>query len=160
MVEDKTAVEDIIQECYLRIWENADYQNGEHLMGSLMLSVRYRCQTYLQSVVKRAKVQDTMSEMATLFEDPFEIAEKTHDKAELMNLIENRVQTLPPHLQTYYRLLRAGHDQQEISKIMKIQIGTVYHLRVKLRSKLTTKLMKILHKHRWTTIFITILASA
>jgi RNA polymerase sigma-70 factor (ECF subfamily) len=122
-VWSEDAVKDVLQECYIRLWENLPaVKDDEKIMPLLR---RYVITITIDAVRKKAKE----FERATVFhsqQSPAATADESLNMRETIRLYREAVDALPPRQRDVFILTREkGLSQQEISEQLNISTHTI-----------------------------------
>jgi RNA polymerase sigma-70 factor (family 1) len=123
---DKHASEDVVQEVYIYIWENADRMNiKSSLKNYLYVMVRNKCFNYLKSI----KITDSYDyldlNISSITEQVFDSASED-DKQIVFHQILKIVDSLPDKMQQIVRLKYLHHYKYaEIAAELGVSINTV-----------------------------------
>ncbi|WP_097127092.1 RNA polymerase sigma-70 factor [Spirosoma fluviale] len=144
------AVEELVQDIFLRLWERRDSLQIDRLDAYLFTAVRYACINHLKSTLVREKYVDYAY---AHYNDASYTTDEQLDLDELMGAVEQQLNDLPEKTRQIFRLNRLEYQSvKEISTHLKVPERTVeYHisqalksLRVYLRDYLLTGLLTML----------------
>jgi RNA polymerase sigma-70 factor (ECF subfamily) len=142
---DHQASEDIVQDLFIYIWENADTIHITSSLNSYMqTSIKNRCLNYLKSlkITDDYKVLDFNISLIT--EHVFDSTSK-EDKEIVYHQILKVVNTLPEKMQQIVRLkFLHGYKYKEIAEELDISINTVKTQLKRAKSKIIEMITSIL----------------
>jgi RNA polymerase sigma factor (sigma-70 family) len=142
MVRNRDVAEELLQDSFLKIWEHIDnYDPGKGTLFTWMLAItRNTCKDYLRG--KHYQYQMLVSENDfDLMEDNCKRTQITTDQDESRDLYQI-TQTLELKYKEIIDLVYIyGYTQEEVSKMLKIPLGTV-----KTRSRTAIKLLRDLYR--------------
>lgn len=124
ILKDEEAVEDIVQDLFVRLWLKADEIKIQGAIKNyLFSSVRNRCFDYL----KHKKVKARSAQILLHTSEGEDITPETWlAESELREVIERSIETLAPRCQEVFRLSRfEGLKNQEIADKLGISKRTV-----------------------------------
>ncbi|ADB40758.1 RNA polymerase sigma-70 factor [Spirosoma linguale] len=144
------AVEELVQDIFLRLWERRDSLQIDRLDAYLFTAVRYACINHIKSALVKEKYADYAYDH---YNDASYATDEQLDLDELMDAVEQQLNDLPEKTRQIFRLNRLEYQSvKEISTSLKVPERTVeYHisqaiksLRVYLRDYLLTGLLTML----------------
>jgi RNA polymerase sigma-70 factor (family 1) len=142
---DQQASEDIVQDLFIYIWENADTIHITSSLNSYMhTSIKNRCLNYLKSlkITDDYKILDFNISLIT--EHVFDSTSK-EDKEIVYHQILKIVNTLPEKMQQIVRLkFLHGYKYKEIAEELDISINTVKTQLKRAKSKIIEMITSIL----------------
>lgn len=123
---DKDSSEDIVQEVFIYIWENADkLQIKSSLRGYLFSMVRNRCFNFLRSIKITDRLEYLEFNIELITEYIFDSTEE-EDKNIVCNQILDIVDSLPCKMQQIVKLkFLHNYKYSEIAKELDLSINTV-----------------------------------
>jgi RNA polymerase sigma-70 factor (family 1) len=138
-VEDLDASKDIVQEVFIKIWEDkVEFKDGTKIKSYLFTSVKNRSLDYLKS--RRYQLEQSLTEdISPSDSDPFFLREVMISETSL--LIEKAVNTLPYKCAQIIKLSIKGLSNAEISDELGISLNTI-----KTQKKIAYKKLKPLLK--------------
>jgi len=125
-LHDKIASEEIVQEVLISLWEKRKSLSIHTSLSSyLYKAVKYRMLNYIRSEkVRKNYFSDFLETQISLVTDP--LGPQLQNVSDLKNLIEKRLQELPPKCRKVYRMSREEHiPNQEIADRLRISKKTV-----------------------------------
>tara|TARA_R110002049_G_scaffold55382_6_gene153693 strand:+ start:121 stop:678 length:558 start_codon:yes stop_codon:yes gene_type:complete len=142
---DKDSSEDIVQEVFIYIWENADKMKiKSSLRGYLFTMVRNRCFNFLKSIKITDSYEYLEFNIELITEYVFDSTEE-EDKKIVYHQILKIVDTLPPKMQQIVKLkFLHNYKYSEIAKELDISINTVKTQLKRAKSKITELVTAIL----------------
>lgn len=121
--EDWEAVEDIISEAFLVLWQSRHKIRSDiHLRNFLFITVRHRMINYLEAKKRRESILEEISDELTEVEniDPKEV------QAEMLYLIKEAVKVLPTE---YRHIFELSYERElspgEIAQLLQMNPSTV-----------------------------------
>lgn len=124
-IDDREAVESIVQDVFLRLWERRGALQIENLEAYLVTSVKYNCINYFKSAMVREKY--AVHAFAD-YSDAIYNTEEQLNASELMRNIETRLSHFPEKAQTIFRLHRLeNRSTKEIATEIQMPQRTVEH---------------------------------
>jgi len=99
--QDEQAIEEIVQEVFVEIWEDHDRLHIEHIKTYLFSAVRYRALNYLRDRQRQAIILGEWSKDEILQKQGEEIL--NYD--ELVPLLQKAIDTLPEKCREIFNLL-------------------------------------------------------
>lgn len=122
VVRDKDVAKDVVQEVFLRLWQNRDRIDfGSQITHYLTRATTHTALNYLRSRRKLTSIDDLTS---GAIENP-----QGHDDyayQELEKKVSNAIERLPPKCRAIYLLSRnEGLKYQQIAEVMDISLKTV-----------------------------------
>ncbi|MGV3602486.1 MAG: RNA polymerase sigma-70 factor [Dyadobacter fermentans] len=124
-VDDREAVESIVQDVFLRLWERRDLLQIDNLEAYLITSVKYSCINHFKSAMVREKY---MAHAFAGYSDSICSTEEQLNASELMRNIEERLSHFPEKAQTIFRLHRLENQStREIATQIQMPQRTVEH---------------------------------
>jgi len=122
-VWNEDAVKDVLQECYIRLWENLDTVKDDEKIMPLLRT--YAMHVTIDAVRKKAKEL----ERATIYhsqQSPAAAADEELNMRETIRLYREAVDALPSRQRDVFILTRErGLSQQEISEQLNISTHTI-----------------------------------
>ncbi len=126
-IEDKELARDIVQECFISLWEN--YGSVESSFNNyLFKAVRNRCISYFRSLKTHAEYAESVKLKLKEIEIHPEIPNPLTDVylIEVNTLLKRNVENLPEKCRLIFMMSRyQGMKNQEISEELNISIRTV-----------------------------------
>jgi len=149
---DKDSSEDIVQEVFIYIWENADKLKIESsLKGYLFTMVRNKCFTYLKSIKITDNYEFLEFNINFVTEHIFDSTTE-EDKKIVYHQILKIVDTLPDKMQQVVKLkFLHNYKYSEISEELGISINTVKTQLKRAKSRITelvTSIVVLLQIHQ------------
>ncbi len=142
IVRSQAAAEDIVQEVFLKIWNDGESENIKRLDNYLLLSVKNRCIDYL----RKQKYMNTIS--IDTIQDKIDIAgSENNDPAiddaevEIITKLYIEINNLPPKCREVFMLVKIqGYTYKQAATYLNISVNMVkkhitkalHHLRNKL----------------------------
>jgi RNA polymerase sigma-70 factor (ECF subfamily) len=124
-IDDREAVESIVQDVFLRLWERRGVLQIENLEAYLVSSVKYTCINHFKSAMVHEKY---LAHAFTGYSDSICTTEDQLNANELMHNIETRLSHFPEKSQTIFRLHRLeNRSTKEIASEIKMPQRTVEH---------------------------------
>lgn len=142
---DKDASEDIVQEVFIYIWENADkVKIKSSFRGYLFAMVRNRCFNFLKSIKITDSFEYLEFNIELITEYVFDSTEE-EDKKIVYHQILKIVDTLPPKMQQIVKLkFLHNYKYSEIANELDISINTVKTQLKRAKLKITELVTSIL----------------
>jgi len=142
---DKDSSEDIVQEVFVYLWENADkLQIKTSLKGYLFSMVRNRCFNFLKSIKITDNYEFLEFNINLIIEDVFDSTAK-EDKEIVYHQILKIVDALPDKMQQIVKLkFLHNYKYSEISEELGISINTVKTQLKRAKLKITEMVTSIL----------------
>lgn len=125
-LHNKIASEEIVQEVLISIWEKRKTLSIHTSLSSyLYKAAKYRMLNYIRSEkVRKTYFSDFLETQISLVSDP--LGPQLQNVSDLKDLIEKRLQELPPKCREVYRMSREEHiPNQEIADRLRISKKTV-----------------------------------
>ena len=119
-VSKETVAEDIVQDVFLRLWENEDgMENIDDISAYSYQMVRFKCIDYLRAEKIRQKAIRAFTEELDVSEINSYIEEETFRRA------VHALGSLPPNCHRIFSMSLEGFKAKEIAQQMNIAIETV-----------------------------------
>lgn len=122
-VMDRFTAEDIVQETFIRFWENEKSNLPEKEAGYyLTRAVKNNCISYLRKEVQSVSLNEDIALAHELYsEDETEVT-----TAEKMDIVEKAIQQLPPKCKEVFLLCKVEQKKyREIAWMLNISVKTV-----------------------------------
>ena len=103
ILEDPDAAQDVVQDCFISLWEKSTHQSIENVGGYLYQSVRYACFMHLRSGAISQKHLDHITQRATATSTS---AEQELDARELQAVLDQSIDRLPEKCREIFYLSR------------------------------------------------------
>jgi RNA polymerase sigma-70 factor (family 1) len=132
VVEDRDAAEDIVQDCFISLWEKSSHKHIENVGGYLFKSVKYACFMYLRSGTISRKYLDHINKLA--FDNS---TEEDFYAQELQEVLDSSIATLPEKCREIFYLSRFEFLPNK-------QIAEQLHISPKTVENQITKALRIL----------------
>ena len=123
-LKDETSAEDLLQDVFLRIWENRSKIDPEQSFAAFL----FTCSRNITFNFKRRLKLEMESEIQLAYgaSESENTIDKVLDSKEAMALVEDLLSRLPKQRQKIFRLSKLeGKSYQEIAEEMGISIATV-----------------------------------
>ncbi|MCT4604131.1 MAG: RNA polymerase sigma-70 factor [Marinifilum sp.] len=131
--------EDIVQEVFIKLWENTDIRISGSLRSYLFLMVRNRCVDYLRSIKLEDKKKQQLMD-AQIISDSVDLE---LDKG-VSQRIKQAIQELPDQCRKVYELsVYSGLKHVEIAEELEISVNTVKAQVFRAKNKLRETLSNI-----------------
>jgi len=142
MVYDKMITEDIIQNIYLKLFENMDQlRNKEYATTWLYSAARNEVFDHLRK--RKTRKTDNLSEDDDEIASQFDL-DVEYERMELRTIIMNELDKLPEEQREVYLLREySGLKYEEIALIQKIDVELVKSRLFKTRQKLIKRISKL-----------------
>ncbi len=119
-VADESAVEDILQDCFVSVWERwENFQNEVVVKSFLYTLVKNRCLNFL----RHQKTQKKYTKGP--IDEPLEDSMEKIIEAEIAHLLHLVFEELPPACKEVYQLSLEGKSHEEVARILDISVNTV-----------------------------------
>jgi RNA polymerase sigma-70 factor (family 1) len=124
LVNDRDAAEDLVQECFLNLWEkNAVIKNPLGIKSFLYTTVRNACYDFLR---KEKRIEEARNELVYLAANEDKYALQEIVRAETINEIYSTLQSLPPRCREVFRMsCIEGRNHKEIAEQLGLSAKTV-----------------------------------
>lgn len=125
LVKSKEAVEDILQETFINIWLHRDQLPGIEKVRAWVFTIASNlCYNFLKKQVREAqKIQNLRIEPAAT---STESDDKNREQKEILSVIQQAIQQLPPQRKRIWTLHRElGMKQADIASELNISLSTV-----------------------------------
>jgi RNA polymerase sigma-70 factor (family 1) len=123
--DDREAVESIVQDVFLRLWERRGLLQIDNLEAYLVTSVKYTCINHFKSAMVREKY---LAHAFAGYSDSISTTEEQLNASDLMRKIESRLSHFPEKAQTIFRLHRLeNRSTKEIASEIQMPQRTVEH---------------------------------
>ncbi|MDR2969133.1 MAG: RNA polymerase sigma-70 factor [Tannerellaceae bacterium] len=126
-VEDKELARDLVQECFMNLWENYDFVQSSY-ESYLFTAVRNSCFSYFRQAKVHADYEELVSLQIKEYEIHPEIPSPLMDVylKEIDILLKSSIEKLPPKCRSIFMMSRyEGKKNQEIARILGISVRTV-----------------------------------
>lgn len=121
VVEDCDAAEDIVQDCFISLWEKSSHKHIDNVGGYLFKSVKYSCFMYLRSGAISRKHLDHINQLA--FDNS---TEEDFYAQELQEVLDSSLATLPEKCREIFYLSRFEFlPNKQIAEQLQISPKTV-----------------------------------
>lgn len=121
VVEDRDAAEDIVQDCFISLWEKSSHKHIDNVGGYLFKSVKYACFMYLRSGTISRKYLDHINKVA--FDNS---TEEDFYAQELQEVLDSSIATLPEKCREIFYLSRFEFlPNKQIAEQLQISPKTV-----------------------------------
>ncbi|WP_329905468.1 RNA polymerase sigma-70 factor [Porphyromonas pogonae] len=121
MIPNKDTCEDIVQECFLNLWEKHRLDNVSNPGAYLTLVVRNRCIDYLRQKNSDISFDDNIS----LHEHDI-VEESYEEKPDAVKIISQALSLLPPKCREIFELSKIKRKTyQEIANELNLSIKTI-----------------------------------
>lgn len=147
-IQDPTQVEDLLQECFLSLWEKKETIDPDKTIESLMfVMLRNRC----LNVLKEARLREgkltlaslEVNELQHLYHLDFLEKEEKSLEEELMVSFHQAVETLPPRMkEVFLRCKVEGHRQKDVADDLGISVKAVEKHVAEARERLSRILIR------------------
>ena len=141
LVKDDLQAEDIVAECFLKLWERRDgFNTDQNVKAFLYISCRNACLNYLQHLKVKTSVQKLYLEQLENGEDTilFEII-----RTEVLDFVNKEVEELPGKMKEIFKLIYFnGKKTDEIATELNLSVQTVRNQKTKAIAILKTSLLK------------------
>lgn len=147
-LEDDSEAEDIIQECFIVLWEKHESINIEKRLESLLfVMVRNRCFNYLKSKKLTANHFDVeglnVNELQYLYQLDLNNREEKSLEEMLLETLQQAVNDLPPKMKSaFVKSKLEGKKQAEVAKELGISIKMVEKHIAKAKERIRVQLLK------------------
>ena len=147
LVKDQHTAEDLVQECFIKLWTTrVELNNPSFIKSYLYRVVRNKCLRYLRTQQKHPILSDDLSEhkqpTETAIIDHLIFAETTHD-------IYSAINTLPPKMRRVFRMFYIERkDYSQIASELHLSVKTIRNQKIRalvlLRQKIGPLLLTLL----------------
>jgi len=147
-IHDSDVVQDIIQECFLALWEKRAEINPEKSLESfLFVIVRNRCLNYLKEAkLKEGKIDpDTINiiELQYLYQLDFNDKEEKSLEEQLIISLQDAVDSLPAKMkEVFVKCKIEGKKNQEVADELGVTIKAVEKHISSAKAKISQQLLK------------------
>lgn len=147
-LEDDSEAEDIIQECFIVLWEKHESINIEKRLESLLfVMVRNRCFNYLKSKKLTANHFDVeglnVNELQYLYQLDLNNREEKSLEEMLLETLQQAVNDLPPKMKSaFVKSKLEGKKQAEVAEELGISIKMVEKHIAKAKERIRVQLLK------------------
>lgn len=119
-VEDKDVSEDLVQDVFVKVWENRKHLEGvEDISAYLYQMVRFKCFNHLRNEKVRNKATQ-------LFVDEFDIeCMETYIQEETYRMVMNALDDLSPACREVFTRFVQGYKAKDIAEELNIAVETV-----------------------------------
>jgi len=141
IVQDKQEAEDIVQECFQKLWEKRDkIQSVEHIEGFLCLSVTNKCIDHIRTSERKARHEQeillTMDTENDLLKSVFQV--------DVIQRLHDEIESLPPQCRKIMRMTYVeGMKIEEIAAGLNLSRNTVRSQQARGRGLLKPRLRNI-----------------
>jgi RNA polymerase sigma-70 factor (family 1) len=119
--QDKVVCEDIVQEVFIKLWENADTNTISNLEGYLFRAVKFRISNAIRNLKHTSQIDDVLGNLP--IQHPVDL---DFDFEETSGLVHDSIETLPEKCREIFRLSREDHlSNKEIAARLNISVRTV-----------------------------------
>lgn len=140
MVKDRQAAEDIVQDFFVKFWENrAEFQLQQQLNMYFYKAIQNNCIHYLNKQKKQSG-ESALKLLKSEFVD-----NKDMEQLELENHIHNAIEELPTECRKIFKMSRFDElKNREIAEKLNISIKTVENQMTKALKFIESKVVKFL----------------
>ncbi|MGV8090395.1 MAG: RNA polymerase sigma-70 factor [Mangrovibacterium sp.] len=130
-IRDSSQADDLIQECFLNLWEkHSTIKPGQSVESLLFVMLRHRCLNYLRDnkfLFSETNIQSiTENDLQHLFELDFTGSERRSLEEELVDSIKKEIEKLPEkRKQVFTKSKIEGLKNREISEQLGISVKAV-----------------------------------
>ncbi|GGF40094.1 RNA polymerase sigma factor [Echinicola rosea] len=131
MLQDREQAEDVVQEVFVQLWENAPKREIQHLSGYFFRAVKYQVANVIRNQKWHLDWNTVQLEDTVVTDEP----EVGHNVM-LLKVVEERIEQLPPKCrEVFYLNKKHGYTAKEIAANLNISPRTVEgHLQRALKS--------------------------
>jgi len=141
LIGDKAEAEDIVAECYLKLWKgNRQIESTHNVKGFLYVSCRNRCMDYFRKLkVKTAAQEESFRQLnqqeGQLF---YEVV-----KTDVMEILARELESLPDLQQKIIKMLYFEQKKtDEIAQILGLSVKTVRNYKAMAVESMKNSIMK------------------
>ncbi len=162
-VKNEMDAEDIIQECFIILWEKrADIDVNRRIESFMFVILRNRCLNYLRSQqmnLKQIPVENLkIEELQYLYQLDFIKREEKSLEEQLISSFQEAVNILPPRMKdVFVKCKIEGRKQKEVAAELGISIKTVEKHISGAKEKIRCYLLEKYHELGSVVIFVMIL---
>lgn len=148
-VPDCSAADDLVQECFLKLWEKKGTIKANQAIESyLFVMLRNRCFNYLRDRKLDYSLEDVMKvpeiELQHLFELDFSGVERQSIEEQLIDAIKQEIERLPEKRKlVFVKSKLEGMKNKDIAEMLKISTKAVekhlYEAKLQIKSELVRK---------------------
>lgn len=130
-VSDRQMAGDIVQDCFLKLWEKRENISDEKSVEALLYTmVRNRCLNYLRDNQKisypGSETLQQINELQFLYQIDFQGKEELSLEEMLIEAIRNSIEKLPPKTKSVFMKSKLeGQKQQDIARELDISVKMV-----------------------------------
>ncbi|EOZ91499.1 RNA polymerase ECF-type sigma factor [Indibacter alkaliphilus LW1] len=119
--QDQGICEDIVQEVFIKLWENAESNPINNLEGYLFRAVKFRISNAIRNLKNTSQIDDVLGNLP--LQHPVDL---DFEFQETNGLIHRSIESLPEKCREIFRLSREEHlSNREIAERLDISIRTV-----------------------------------
>lgn len=119
-VEQGTIAEDLVQDVFVKVWENWDRISGmEDFSAYIYQMVRFKCFNYLRDEKVRGNATQRFSEELDITEMNAYIREET------FRMVTKAMEDLPPSCHRIFSMTLEGYSAKDIAEQLNIAVETV-----------------------------------
>lgn len=141
LVNEQLQAEDIVSDCFLKLWQRrVNFQTAQNIKAFLYISCRNACMNYLQHLKVKTTVQEVYLKH---LEDGEETILYDIIKTEILGIVSNEIDQLPPQMGKVFRLLYfEGKKTDEVAVELNLSVQTVRNQKTKAIEILKASLLK------------------
>ncbi|WP_316778607.1 RNA polymerase sigma-70 factor [Pedobacter antarcticus] len=141
LVQDSNEAEDIVADCFVKIWRKRDsFQTEEHIKAFLYVSCRNACLDYLRQLKVRSRLQ---ADYLNSLQEEKETILYQIITAEVLEILYQQIELLPDNYREVFKLIYFDHlKTDEIASRLELSVQTVRNYKSRAVELLKNSMLK------------------